>query len=119
MSGFTKGKWKYSEELQQVTAYPEGPGNWPVVGGMPAFPGEAPSWWKDITGELCWNGDETDANGRLIAAAPEMYKALLDCAEFLEERAMLECEGCSEFAEKLLASVEVVIARAEGRKEPK
>ena len=102
MSGFTKGKWKYSEELRQVTAYPEGPGNWPVVGGMPAFPGEAPSLWKDITGKLCWNGDETDANGRLIAAAPEMYEIL---CEFL-------CI-CG-YNEETLEDAEELIARIDG-----
>jgi hypothetical protein len=58
---------------------------------------------------------ERDANVRLIASAPEMYKKLLDCAEFLEERGMLQCEGCSDFAAELLVSVEELLSRIDGK----
>ena len=31
-------------------------------------------------------GDETEANAKLIAAAPELLDALIDCQEFLSKR---------------------------------
>ena len=34
--------------------------------------------------------DETEANARLIAAAPEMYQLLTDCIDFLND-----CGDCS------------------------
>lgn len=67
MSKFTGGEWKYLEALGGVTAYPKGEGK--------TFPDGAR--WQDITGELMGLDDEeVDANGRLIAAAPEMYELL-------------------------------------------
>ncbi|MBQ7544895.1 MAG: hypothetical protein IJT02_08130 [Synergistaceae bacterium] len=120
MSGFTKGIWKYSEELQEVTAYPEGSGDWPIVGGLPRFPGDGNSLWKDITGELCWNGTETDANGRLIAAAPEMYRLLCEFLKIDEQKtwaatekndpaymmALMAQDGAVNMAKKLLARID-------------
>ena len=102
MSGFTKGKWKYSEKLQQVTAYPEGPGNWLIVGGFPTYPDEQ-VMWKEITGKLCWNGDETDANGRLIAAAPEMYELLKIWTEIQAQPTLMEAQ---KKAQELLAYID-------------
>ena len=64
------------------------------------------SFYDECSEELA---KELEANARLIAFAPEMYQLLLDCAEFLEERSMLQCEGCSEFASFLQNKVEELI----------
>ena len=77
----------------------------------------APAQEDGSRDEVVAMGITNSADARLIAAAPEMYEKLVDCAEFLEERSMLKCEGCSEFAAELLTSVEAVIALAEGHKE--
>lgn len=58
------------------------------------------------------------ANARLIAAAPELYAALLKAREFVE--AELEMRGDVDAhypikAEDLLAEIDVVLAKAEGR----
>ena len=76
MSKFTKGKWKYLEALYEVTAYPEDEGTWRKNKfGWPVYTNGG--CWQDITGELCGlDEEEKHANGRLIAAAPEMYELL-------------------------------------------
>ena len=77
---------------------------------MPAFPGEAPSWWKDITGELCWNGDETDANGRLIAAAPEMYEELYEALQLIRGHSSYKGDEFDQQAR----SIQALLARIDG-----
>ena len=83
MSNFTKGKWKYLHNLYQVVSYPE---NEPVF-----YDGNAQALWHDITGELNIglnnSEEEAHANGRLIAAAPEMYELL---KFFCEDKAIDE-----------------------------
>lgn len=110
MRQFTKGKWKYLEATQCVTAYPEGPGNWPVIDGMPTYPDEQ-ALWKDITGELCWNGEETDANGRLIAAAPEMYETL---ATLLEELPIIAGDSRHDALVLAMHEARKLLARIDG-----
>ena len=57
--------------------------------------------------------NEAKANAVLIAHVPEMYDMLLDCAEFLEEREMLKCEGCSEYAGELNERLEALLMSIE------
>ncbi len=76
MSKFTAGKWKYLETLYQVTAFPDSNGDWKQdKRGWPVYPDGG--LWQEITGEVCGSDEEEiHANGRLIAAAPEMYRLL-------------------------------------------
>lgn len=75
MSKFTKGKWKYLDNLYQVVSYPEDEHVF--------YDGNAPALWHNITGELNIglnnSEEEAHANGRLIAAAPDMYVFLNEC----------------------------------------
>lgn len=67
----------------------------------------------------CFTGDygiaphEAKTNAVLIAHAPEMLDMLLDCAEFLEELEMMQCEGCSEYAGELEARLEALLLSIE------
>ena len=56
---------------------------------------------------------EAKANAVLMAHAPEMYDLLLECAEFLEEREMLQCEGCSKYAGELDERVKALLMSIE------
>ena len=50
--------------------------------------------------------DEIEANGRLIAAAPDMYELLKLCIETLDEYLPFEC-GASKVSKRLLARIDV------------
>ncbi len=63
-----------------------------------------------FTGEYGIVPHEAKANAVLIAHAPEMYDMLLDCAEFLGELVISQCEGCSEYAEELDARIETLLS---------
>ena len=102
MSNFTQGKWKYLHNLYQVVSYPE---NEPVF-----YDGNAPALWHDITGELNIGLDnseeETHANGRLIAAAPEMYEELI-----FAMAALRDGDVCDK---KRADKIEALLARIDG-----
>ena len=67
----------------------------------------------------CFTGDygiaphEAKANAVLIAHAPEMYDMLLECAEFLEELEIMQCEVCSEYAGEIDARIEALLLSIE------
>ena len=42
-----------------------------------------------------------------------MYNMLLECAEFLEERSMMQSEGCSEYAGELDERLEALLMSIE------
>ena len=67
----------------------------------------------------CFTGDygiaphEAKANAVLIAHAPEMLDMLLDCAEFLEELEIMQCEGYSEYAGEFNARIDALLLSIE------
>ena len=103
MPNFTQGKWKFNEHVSIITSDTERGHECIASPFLPT---------KDFPYPTL---QETIANGRLIAHAPEMYELLLDCAEFLEERSMLQCEGCSEFAALLQDKVDALIGLIDGK----
>lgn len=120
MSKFTKGQWKYSEELYQVTAYPDSSIDWERdKWGIETYPDG--SWWQDITGELCGSDEaEIHANGRLIASAPKMYWLLTEMLKIealkaqaktednspLFMKALVAQDGADNIARKLIAYID-------------
>jgi len=66
---FTQGEWKVAEETGVIVC-----NGWMIANT--AYPGEADEQMTKA------NILERDANARLIAAAPKMYKALKDCVEY-------------------------------------
>lgn len=90
MSKFTKGRWMYLDAIEQVCSYTDGE-----------------IWPTDITGELCLNGnmEEMHANGRLIAAAPEMYELVNSLASLPDEQCMIG---------PLITKARRIIARIDG-----
>ena len=112
MSKFTKGKWKYLEALHEVTAYPETLGN--NIYDCPVYADSGCG--QDITGELRGsNEEEIHANGRLIAAAPEMYM-LLNKAHDMLYRLIIGELTAIEFRDltKLIRESAELIARIDG-----
>jgi hypothetical protein len=76
----------------------------------------------DLTLEpTCHLKQQFEANARLIAAAPEMLDALSKCipliARGMNEGAFNDIVAGPEYAARILASCEALIARAEGRDE--
>ena len=66
-----------------------------------------------FTGNYGIAQQEAKANAVLIAHAPEMFDMLLECAEFLEELTLMQCEGCSEYAEELNGRIETLLSNIE------
>ena len=104
MSNFTKGRWAVSDNPDDSLG--------DIV--IKDKNGETVHYVCEVE-EIGKSIDEIRADAHLIAAAPDMYEKLLDCAEFLEGMAAFDCEGCSQPAWELLQTVEAVIARAEGK----
>lgn len=71
--------------------------------------GEVVCVGKGVIAELIVNGDE-DANGRKMAAAPELLEALQDCVEWLEINAYA---GTAEHA--AIENARAAIAKALGK----
>lgn len=83
MSKFTKGEWEYGKN------------------------GKFPFWYVGVKGTTRYLATvDKEANARLIAAAPEMYELLSDCAAFLKD-----CGDCSPIAYQLRLRIEELLAR--------
>ena len=122
MPQFTKGKWKYIPVLYQVVSFPEGK-EFDIVDGAHVFwDNNAPALWHEITGEI--NGlnnsdEEAHANGRLIAAAPDMYEATVSLWHLLNFfRAVFPEDMHKDLPEKI-SNVEKLLARIDGNSEQK
>ncbi|MBR1437854.1 MAG: hypothetical protein IJ587_04890 [Synergistaceae bacterium] len=95
MNEFTRGKWKYFDDLQCVGVINDGDiteieidifaqdGNYDCI--------------ADINCHSGYSKEEINANGRLIAAAPEMYQHL---------KLILNGELSSDDVEQLLARID-------------
>ncbi len=108
MPDFTQGKWIYIESAREIFS--------------PATQADDDPFGLAIA-DIPFDPDvpekEKHANGRLIAAAPEMYEALKECAEFVEDIICRNCEECSLKidAEGLRDYIECIFARIDGSKE--
>ncbi len=86
------------------------PGPWGTEDGAEVWPMEGPTSFVTlarVTGPWCdsqWYGsvEEARANGRLIAAAPELAASLRDCVEWLESVPLGEAPSKSVAAAKAL-----------------
>ena len=87
MSEFTKGEWEYGKDEKY------------------------PYWYVGKTGTTRYLATvDKEANARLIAAAPEMYELLSDCAAFLKD-----CGDCSPIAYQLRLRIEELLDRIDGK----
>ena len=81
MPDFTNGKWIYLASAMQIFT--------------PATKADDDPFGLTIT-DIPFANDipekEKHANGRLIATAPEMYEALKECADFMED---IICRNCT------------------------
>ncbi len=103
MPAFTQGKWIYdepfgvivSDETCAVIASVQGAG----------------------TGSCFCLTQEGQANARLIAAAPDMYEALKECYDFIEDIICHDCEYCSRSldAEGLRIALDDLFAGIDGK----
>ena len=90
MSEFTKGKWIIDRD------------------GSAIFSDSEDCYVAELSPA---NSDEqVAANARLIAAAPEMYELLSDCAAFLKD-----CGDCSPIAYQLRLRIEELLDRIDGK----
>ena len=107
MSKFTPGKWIADDVGEYV--FMQTPESLEMVAQMRG--------WSYLTETLHLTPEEAievqKINARLIAHAPEMFDMLLECAEFLEELTMMQCEGCSEYAEELNGRIETLLSNIE------
>ena len=111
MSKFTAGKWKYLDELYQVCAYTNSEPNLllaDITGaiGCKGFFNEGEIGCK----KGFFNEEEVHANGRLIAAAPEMYELLKVWAK---QQAQTTLMAAQKRAQGLLARIDVEEAKDE------
>ncbi len=82
----------------------------------PAFPHDSYTIQTTVheTGPGCWTCEtiasvDTEANGRLIVAAPDMYTLLSAGVEFLKD-----CGDCSDKGYKLRCAFEYLLALIDG-----
>ena len=82
MSKFTKGKWMYSDVLYEVIAitHPEVPDIPPTVAEVRSEINMYDPYGTE---------EELHANGRLIAAAPELYALAEELANLPDEQCMI------------------------------
>jgi hypothetical protein len=116
MSGHTPGPWYVGAQNDMLFV---------IAGRAPSLDNDYPMHDADRTViARVEDGDkshsETDANARLIAAAPELLAALKQCAELLDDYSDVNdgADGGSPVpnrAMSLLRDVEAAIAKAEGR----
>ena len=59
-------------------------------------------------------GSETDANARLIAAAPDLLEALIDIADDYEERFDMESPSTNPSMKMVVQAARAAIAKARG-----
>ena len=106
MTEFTKGKWVYDEpfgvifshETCEVIAHVQGAG----------------------TGSCFCSTQEGQANARLIAAAPEMFEAITECADTLEAiKFRDDCKEAADFyqLEELIHALWELLTRIDGKEE--
>lgn len=76
----TPGPWRATRLENQV---PYGTVDWLVEHQEPRSnqPNQPSPWWRTIA-RLQTDDDETRANARLIALAPELADVIMECAEF-------------------------------------
>lgn len=83
MTGFTKGPWRLAEKSNFSNLIEADSGKSSVFGNI-----NIGSWRAVATYQACCDGNYLDeqenqrANGRLIAAAPDLYEALQAMLEF-------------------------------------
>jgi len=88
MSAHTPGPWEWAtDRFRGGYSGLFGPSDVPIIVPQCANEGDTGAAWFDTSGDA---GDEsiTDANARLIAAAPDMYavlKELAECSEYWSE----------------------------------
>ena len=107
MPDFTNGKWIYLASAMQIFT--------------PATKADDDPFGLTIT-DIPFANDipekEKHANGRLIATAPEMYEALKECADFMEDIICRNCDCSLELdAENLRDYIKNILARIDGTKE--
>ena len=91
-SGYTRGPW-------MAAARPSSVVGWPVV---------APADMGRSVCNVTVGHDQSEANARLIAAAPDMLEALKDAERFI---ACISGNGETDYRAKMKA----IIAKAEGK----
>lgn len=100
MAEFTKGEWKASNHYPH-TIY--------------ATDGKRPPTTTSIATMIAPDSVELEANARLIAAAPAMYKALEAWSELYAMRPMDSGDDINEILERCWAKTEKALSQAEGK----
>lgn len=72
--------------------------------------------WGIATLQFSSEPDRREANARLIAAAPEMFEALLDVLDDLERRYDGAPDSSTKWMIRPIQAIEAVIAKAEGKR---
>jgi hypothetical protein len=113
MSGHTPGKW--------VAMKPSKVGKHWSVGAVGTLGGKSSMAGASVHWIICniHNGapgdtlDTEEANARLIAAAPDMYEALLHSRDWVA--LYLDLEGHGAAAQSMLRVIDAALAKVEGK----
>lgn len=100
MSDFSKGKWRYSETNNTV-----------VINDDRYIP------VAFLVGCSMFSKQEYQANGRLIAAAPEMYELLNSIAWYIEATQKLQKDYLADEFSDYATRVKELLARIDGEAE--